>query len=495
MVDTGDVFAAKEARSQKRLEKENAAFNESARKLFGNNATLLGVRGPKSADLEGLDDEDEAIVNQPDSDSDDNYGEDSELGGLRHRTHYPLKRVRVLINVKESDAVRAEADEGLVTHILAQAKINWRNDQVGPPKRRGADPSNGLFRGGPPQKRGSMPRRPGQHRKNFVQDKDGPQMMDLIWTSDEEGALAWAVAEYGCNWHAVSDLLNSSPLFRYFRRSAKQCMDTWTNTLSQRDAGRPPALAEGQKPPFEYVKSLIANESLHSYTAWSFDLTPSGGLPLLTSTAPETSMVVKKPPFVKSHTKGQRDVNLDDPTYRFSIILKYQKVTNNKSLSMQTKSHADVSRPVTQHDSHNKAIMHAKGTPGKGCKPHEVVCVNPPKPPELNAMNMRGGSGSLTKMDRVGGQPLMMRPAGQTSTGRPVQKKMADGKTPGGNMLVGKGGARTGNMAMGQGASQFGLPAQGGQNGVALTGVGLSAKLCPAPTAASMARLSIQRPP
>ena len=71
-----------------------------------------------------------------------------ELGGLRHRTHYPLKRLRVLINVKESDAVRAEADEGLVTHILAQAKINWRNDQVGPPKRRGADPSNGLFRGG-----------------------------------------------------------------------------------------------------------------------------------------------------------------------------------------------------------------------------------------------------------------------------------------------------------------------------------------------------------
>jgi hypothetical protein len=65
----------------------------------------------------------------------------------------------------------------------------------------------------------------------------------------------------------------------------------------------------------------------------------------------------------------------------------------------------------------------------------------------------------------------------------------------GANMLVGKGGARTGNMAMGQGASQVGLPAQGGQNGVALTGVGLSAKLCPAPTEASMARLSIQRPP
>jgi len=432
-----DVFAAKEARSRKRLEKENAAFNESARKLFGNNATLLGVRGPKSADLEGLDDEDEAIVNQPDSDSDDNYGEDSELGGLRHRTHYPLKRVRVLINVKDTDAVRAEADEGLVTHILAQAKINWRNDQVGPPKRRGTDASNGLFRGGPPQKRGSMPRRPGQHRKNFVQDKDGPQMMDLIWTSDEEGALAWAVSEYGCNWHAVSDLLNSSPLFRYFRRSPKQCMDTWTNTLSQREGGRPPALAEGQNPPFEYVKSLMPNESLHSYTAWSYDLTPSGGLPLLTSTAPETSLVVKKPPLVKNHTKGGRDANLDDPTYRFSIILKYQKVTNNKSLSIQTKSQSDAnSRPVTQHDSHNKAIVHAKGTPGKGCKPHEVVCVNPPKAPEMNAMNMRGGSGSLTKMDRVGGQQLMMRP-NQTSTGRPVQKKI-DGKVPGSSTIAGR---------------------------------------------------------
>jgi len=65
-----DIFAAKEARSRRRMEKENAAFNESARKLFGNNATLLGVARPQSTDPDALDEQDAEVVAQDDSDTD-----------------------------------------------------------------------------------------------------------------------------------------------------------------------------------------------------------------------------------------------------------------------------------------------------------------------------------------------------------------------------------------------------------------------------------------
>jgi len=247
-------------------------------------------------------------------------------------------------------------------------------------------------------------------------------------------------------------------------------------------------MPEGQPAPFSYIAGLVSNDGLLALSSWSTEISPSGGMPLLSST-PQPAIVPppvkQKAPLTKSQ-KGVRDGNLDDPLYRFSMILKYQKVTNNKS--MQSKSHTDANRSVTQHDSHNKAIIAAGGTPLKGCKPHEVVCKTP-KQPDMGPVNMRGGGGPLTKIDsRATQQHVLVRPPGAAGSRPGMKQKMGEQKSghggSGNSMIIMKGnraGPQSGQMMQGgpqAPGSNFNLQGQAGMtaNSVVLAAGGQTAR-------------------